>query len=64
MREATARSTKHPPSFGIDWLIDDSEGVRLEAAQHGFSMLVVQPEDAHWVLKSNYHARASPTNLG
>ena len=29
-REVPARSTKHPPHFGIDLLIDDSEGVRLE----------------------------------
>ena len=50
-REVTVRSTKYPPHFGIDLLIDDSEGVRLEAARYGFNMLVVSPTDAAWVAK-------------
>jgi len=50
-REVQARCTKHPPSFGIDLLIDDSEGVRIEAGRHGFRMLVVAPEDEQWVEK-------------
>jgi hypothetical protein len=43
--------TKHPPSFGIDLLIDDSEGVRIEGERHGFRMLMVAPEDAQWTAK-------------
>lgn len=50
-REARTRCTKHPPSFGIDLLIDDSEGVRIEGERHGFWMLVVAPEDARWAEK-------------
>ncbi|MBF9142116.1 hypothetical protein [Hymenobacter properus] len=50
-REARARCTKHPPSFGIDLLIDDSEGVRLEGERHGFRVLVVKPEDERWAAK-------------
>ena len=50
-REVQARCTKHPPTFGIDLLLDDSEGVRLEGERHGFRVLVVAPEDAQWVEK-------------
>lgn len=48
-REATANCTKHPPSFAIDLLLDDSEGVRLEAERHQFRVLVIQPHDKEWV---------------
>ncbi|UOQ65311.1 hypothetical protein [Hymenobacter volaticus] len=48
-RKATANCTKHPPSFGIDWLLDDSEGVRLEGERHQFRVLVIQPHDKEWV---------------
>jgi hypothetical protein len=50
-REVHARSTKHPPSFGIDLLVDDSEGVRIEGERHGFRVLVVAPEDERWTEK-------------
>ena len=50
-REVRARCTKHPPSFGIDLLIDDSEGVRMEGERNGFRVLVVRPEDERWVEK-------------
>jgi len=50
-REVRARCTKHPPSFGIDLLIDDAEGVRLEGERYGFRVLVVRPEDGKWVEK-------------
>ena len=50
-REAQARCTKHPPSFGIDLLVDDSEGVRIEGERHGFRVLVVAPQDAQWAEK-------------
>lgn len=50
-REVKVRCTKHPPSFGIDLLIDDSEGVRIEGERHGFRVLVVAPEDEQWAEK-------------
>ena len=46
--EVKVRCTKHPPSFGIDLLIDDSEGVRIEGGRYGFRVLVVAPEDEQW----------------
>ncbi|MBC8085437.1 MAG: hypothetical protein H7Z21_19735 [Hymenobacter sp.] len=50
-REARARCTKHPPSFGIDLLIDDSAGVRMEGKRHRFRVVLVAPEDEEWVEK-------------
>lgn len=50
-REVTMRSTKYPPQYGIDLLLDDSEGVRLEGGRHGFAVLVIDPADAEWVAK-------------
>ena len=47
-REVTVRCTKYPPQFGIDLLVDDSEGVRIEAQRHGFEVLIVSPTDAQW----------------
>ena len=47
-QDVTARSTKYPPQFGIDLLLDDLEGVGLEGQRHGFRVLVVAPEDARW----------------
>lgn len=49
--EVQARCTKHPPSFGIDFLIDDSEGVRIEGERHDFRVLVVAPNDTQWAEK-------------
>ena len=52
-REVAARCTKHPPTFGIGLLVDDSEGVRIEGERHGFRVLVVAPEDEQWAQKVN-----------
>lgn len=43
--------SKYPPAFGIDLHIDDSEGVGMEGAEHGFRVLVVGPEDRLWAHK-------------
>lgn len=59
-RNARVRCTKHPPTFGIDLLVDDSEGVRLEGERHGFRVLVVQPEDAEWVAAVQVVVRPGP----
>jgi hypothetical protein len=40
--------SKYPPAFGIQLHVDDSDGVRLEGEQHGFRVVVVQPDDRHW----------------
>ncbi|WP_057916484.1 hypothetical protein [Lysobacter antibioticus] len=43
--------SKFPPAFGIDLLVDDSEGVMLEGEMHGFCVLVVDSGDPHWACK-------------
>jgi hypothetical protein len=50
-REVRVRSTKYPPQFGIDLLVDDAPGVGLEGERHGFAVLVIDPADAEWVAK-------------
>jgi hypothetical protein len=53
--EVRVRSTKYPPQFGIDLLVDDSEGVRLEGERYGFEVLVISPTDIEWA--ANVKAR-------
>jgi hypothetical protein len=48
-KKVTVRSSKHPPTFGIDVLIDDSEGVQLEGERFGFEVIVVKPDNDDWV---------------
>ena len=50
-REVRVRSTKYPPQFGIDLLIDDAPGVGLEGERYGFEVLVINPDDAEWAAK-------------
>jgi hypothetical protein len=40
---------KYPPAFGIDLLIDNSEGIEFEARMMGYRMLRVRPEDEKWI---------------
>lgn len=40
--------SKFPPAFDIDLHVDDSEGVQLEGFDHGFRVVVVDPQDEHW----------------
>ena len=48
-KHVSVRSTKHPPTFGIDVLIDDSKGVELEGQRFGFPVIQIEPTDATWV---------------
>jgi hypothetical protein len=48
-REVTLRCSKHPPTFGIDVLVDDAPGVGLEGERHGFRTVIVDPQDEQWV---------------
>ncbi len=43
--------SKYPPAFGIDLHVDDSEGVRIEGDRHGFSVVVIAPDDLDWVTR-------------
>ena len=40
--------SKFPPAFDIDLHVDDSEGVRIEGHDHGFRVVVVDPQDEQW----------------
>jgi hypothetical protein len=50
--------SKFPPAFGIDLHVDDSEGVAMEGAAHGFRVVLVTPDDPHWDRKVLHAARA------
>jgi len=43
--------SKYPPAFGIDLHVDDSEGVAMEGATHGFRVVHVAPDDLDWATK-------------
>jgi hypothetical protein len=43
--------SKYPPAFGIDLLVDNSEGVKEEGRRFGFRVLHVRPDDAAWTEK-------------
>jgi hypothetical protein len=43
--------SKFPPAWGIDLLIDNSEGVVIEGRQYHFRVLHVRPDDATWTQK-------------
>ena len=47
--EVDRAPSKNPAMFGIDLHVDDLEGVRLEGEAHGFSVVVVTPDDTNWV---------------
>jgi hypothetical protein len=46
-----SRCSKFPPAFGIDLLVDDSEGVLIEGREFRFDVLHVLPSDAAWAAK-------------
>jgi hypothetical protein len=41
--------SKYPPAFGIDLLVDNSEGVKEEGRRFGFAVVWVRPDDDNWV---------------
>jgi len=43
--------SKYPPAFDIDLHVDDSEGVGIEGFDHGFRVVVVDPQDGNWAQK-------------
>lgn len=57
------RPSKNPNWFGIDLHIDDSKGVEIEGEKHGFSVLVVSPDEPDWVEKILNHVNFK-TNYG
>lgn len=59
LRTAPSRSSKYPPAFGIELLIDDSEGVRLEGERLGFSVLQIDADDVSWCARVELAIRAA-----
>ena len=45
----TGPCQKHPPSFGIELLVDDSELVAWQGERHGFHVLLLRQDDEGWV---------------
>jgi len=50
-RKFARMPSKYPPAFEIDLHVDDSEGVLMEGREHGFRVVVVQPDDKNWSQK-------------
>jgi hypothetical protein len=48
-RPSASECSKYPPAFGIDLLIDNSEGVHEEGRRFGFRVVWVRPDDDDWV---------------
>ena len=48
-KNVKVNSSKHPPTFGIDVLIDDSEGVKMEGERFGFTVILLKPDNDNWV---------------
>jgi hypothetical protein len=48
-RPRASECSKYPPAFGIDLLVDNSEGVKEEGRRFGFSVVHVRPDDEKWV---------------
>lgn len=43
------RCSKFPPEFGIDLLVDDSEGVKIEGEKYGFEVIHIKRDNQDWV---------------
>lgn len=52
------RCSKYPPAFGIDLLVDNSDGVAMEGKRCGFAVLLVDPDDPGWADKVRGAVRA------
>lgn len=55
--------SKYPPAFAIDLHVDDSEGVGIEGHEHGFRVVVVDPQDAGWAQKVKHAAEQLQAQL-
>src|SRR6266540_1663491 len=67
LRHGTAdlrRCSKYPPAFGIDLLVDDSEGVWLEGQQFRFNVVHVLPSDVAWAEKVLAAVKGRPPLAG
>ena len=51
MLELSINAVKYPPAFGIDWLIDDSDGIKMEGEMFDYKVMIIRPEDLDWTKK-------------
>ncbi|OJJ20003.1 hypothetical protein BKI52_16135 [marine bacterium AO1-C] len=42
------KPSKFPPAFGIDLLVDNSEGVKMEGQKYRFNVIHIKPQDQLW----------------
>lgn len=49
LQRSSITSSKHPPSFGIDFHIDDSKGVEMEGEKYNFRTVIIEETDYDWV---------------
>lgn len=52
-----AASSKYPPAFGIDLLVDNAEGVSIEGKRLGFAVLIVDERDTSWCSRVDWAVR-------
>ena len=43
--------TKYPTAFGFDLHVDDSRGVKIEAEQNDFKVIIIETTDKNWIDK-------------
>jgi len=48
-KHVSVNCSKHPPTFNLDVIIDDSEGILIEAERFSFQAIWVKPENLNWV---------------
>ena len=51
MSRSPINAVKYPPAFGIDYLIDDSEGIKIEGEMFNYKVIVINPNDLDWTQK-------------
>ena len=51
MLQSPISAVKYPPAFGIDYLIDDSEGIKMEGEMFNYKVIIVNPSDLDWTQK-------------
>jgi hypothetical protein len=53
-------ASKYPPAFGIQFHVDDSQGVLMEAEKHSFRVIQIDPQDTEWTARVLHGLQANP----
>ena len=48
LKHSKFKPSKYPPAFGINVLIDNSEGVKMEGEKYNFVVVHIQPLQKNW----------------